>query len=85
MRSMIERNPEWPAVVEGGDPLSPLGPFALYLSWTCHRIHDTPNIGRRSSSPCTGLYNERIEGLFGYAEAGTQVMPIQDQRAASRR
>ena len=77
--SMRERNPEWPEVVEGGDPLNPLGPLALYLSWTYYRIHgthDTRKIGRRSSNGCIGLYNEHIAELFGLARVGTQVVLI---------
>lgn len=77
--SMRERNPEWPAVVEGGDPMNPLGPLALYLSWTYYRIHgthDTRKIGRRSSNGCIGLYNEHITELFDLAKVGTQVLLI---------
>jgi lipoprotein-anchoring transpeptidase ErfK/SrfK len=77
--SMRERNPEWPEVVEGGDPKNPLGPLALYLSWTYYRIHgthDTRKIGRRSSNGCIGLYNEHITELFGMANVGTQVLLI---------
>ncbi len=77
--SMKERNPEWPDVVEGGAPDNPLGPFALYLSWTYYRIHgthDTRKIGRRSSNGCIGLYNENITELFSMAKVGTQVLLI---------
>ncbi len=77
--SMRERNPEWPAVVPGGDPSNPLGPLALYLSWTYYRIHgthDTRKIGRRSSNGCIGLYNEHITELFALTTVGTQVMLI---------
>jgi hypothetical protein len=77
--SMRERNPEWPEVVEGGDPMNPLGPLALYLSWTYYRIHgthDTRKIGRRSSNGCIGLYNEHITELFDLAKVGTQVLLI---------
>lgn len=77
--SMRERNPEWPEFVAGGDPMNPLGPYALYLSWQYYRIHgthDTRKIGRRSSNGCIGLYNEHIEELFGYAKVGTQVRLI---------
>ena len=55
--SMLERNPEWPKVVQGGDPINPLGTRALYLSWTYYRIHgtqDTRKIGRKSSNGCIG-------------------------------
>ena len=77
--SMRERFPEWPATVPGGDPMNPLGPFALYLSWPAYRIHgthDTRKIGRRSSNGCIGLYNEHIRQLFDLAEVGTQVILI---------
>ncbi|NDV02704.1 L,D-transpeptidase [Pseudoroseicyclus tamaricis] len=77
--SMLERNPEWPAVVEGGDPTNPLGPFALYLSWQYYRIHgthDTRKIGRPSSNGCIGLYNEHIEELFSLTPVGTKVILI---------
>ncbi|NIZ09657.1 L,D-transpeptidase [Pseudooceanicola sp. HF7] len=77
--SMRERNPEWPSVVEGGAPDNPLGPLALYLSWTYYRIHgthDTRKIGRRSSNGCIGLYNEHITELFDLTEVGTQVLLI---------
>ncbi len=77
--SMLERNPEWPAVVEGGAPNNPLGPLALYLSWQYYRIHgthDTRKIGRRSSNGCIGLYNEHITELFALCQVGTQVLLI---------
>lgn len=77
--AMLQRNPEWPAVVEGGASDNPLGTRALYLSWTYYRIHgthDTRKIGRRSSNGCIGLYNEHIEELFEMARVGTQVLLI---------
>ena len=77
--AMRERNPEWPSVVEGGAPDNPLGPLALYLSWTYYRIHgthDTRKIGRRSSNGCIGLYNEHITELFDLTKVGTQVLLI---------
>lgn len=77
--AMQKRNPEWPAVVEGGAPDNPLGPLALYLGWTYYRIHgthDTRKIGRRSSNGCIGLYNEHITQLFDLAKVGTQVLLI---------
>jgi L,D-transpeptidase ErfK/SrfK len=77
--AMRERNPEWPEVIPGGDPGNPLGPLALYLSWTYYRIHgthDTRKIGRRSSNGCIGLYNEHITELFDLAVVGTQVLLI---------
>lgn len=77
--AMRERNPEWPEVVPGGDPMNPLGTRALYLSWQYYRIHgthDTRKIGRRSSNGCIGLYNEHIEELYELAQMGTQVMLI---------
>ncbi|WP_210529533.1 L,D-transpeptidase [Rubellimicrobium arenae] len=74
--SMRQRFPEWPAVVPGNDPLNPLGPYALYLSWQYYRIHgthDTRKIGRPSSDGCIGLYNEHITELFSLVRVGTQV------------
>lgn len=77
--SMLQRHPEWPAVVEGGAVDNPLGTRALYLGWPAYRVHgthDTRKIGRRSSSGCIGLYNEHIEELYEYAKVGTQVRLI---------
>jgi L,D-transpeptidase ErfK/SrfK len=77
--AMRQRNPDWPEVVPGGDPLNPLGVRALYLSWEFYRIHgthDTRKIGRRSSNGCVGLYNEHIIELYGLAQVGTQVKLI---------
>ena len=77
--AMRERNPEWPALVAGGDPGNPLGTRALYLSWQYYRIHgthDTRKIGRRSSNGCIGLYNEHIESIFDMVPIGTQVKLI---------
>jgi lipoprotein-anchoring transpeptidase ErfK/SrfK len=77
--SMRQRNPDWPEFVPGGDPINPLGPYALYLSWQFYRIHgthDTRKIGRRSSNGCIGLYNEHIAELFQMAKVGTQVILI---------
>lgn len=77
--SMRERNPEWPAYVQGGDPSNPLGTRALYLSWQYYRIHgthDTRKIGRRSSNGCIGLYNEHIEEVFDRTKTGTKVKLI---------
>jgi lipoprotein-anchoring transpeptidase ErfK/SrfK len=75
----LERNPDWPASVEGGAPENPLGIRALYLGWPSYRIHgthDTRKIGRRSSNGCIGLYNEHILELFDLAKVGTQVLLI---------
>jgi hypothetical protein len=77
--SMRERNPEWPAYIEGGDPANPLGTRALYLSWQYYRIHgtqDTRKIGRRSSNGCIGLYNRQIEEVYDRVPLGTQVKLI---------
>ena len=77
--AMRERNPEWPEFVAGGDPMNPLGPLALYLSWQYYRIHgthDTRKIGRRSSNGCIGLYNEHIAELFSLVRPGAQVLLI---------
>lgn len=72
---MRERDPSLPTFMEAG-PGNPLGTHALYLSWPAyliHGTHDTRKIGRRSSSGCIGLYNEKIEELYALAPIGTQV------------
>lgn len=77
--AMRERNPEWPAIIKGGDPDNPLGSRALYLSWQYYRIHgtqDSRKIGRNSSNGCIGLYNQQIEEVFDRAPVGTQVKLI---------
>ncbi|SFI41505.1 L,D-transpeptidase [Jannaschia pohangensis] len=77
--NMRERNPELPIRMEGGDPGNPLGTHAMYLDWPAyliHGTHDTRKIGRRSSSGCIGLYNEKIAELYGLTQIGTQVRLI---------
>ena len=77
--SMRERDPTLPIQVAGGDPLNPLGTHAMYLDWPAyliHGTHDTRKIGRRSSSGCIGLYNEKIAELYAIAPIGTQVRLI---------
>ena len=77
--SMLERNPDWPKMVEGGAPDNPLGVRGLYLSWPAyliHGTHDTRKIGRRSSNGCIGLYNEHVIELYDIAQVGTQVLLI---------
>ncbi|TDL81322.1 L,D-transpeptidase [Palleronia sediminis] len=74
--SMLERDPTLPRVVEGGDPLNPLGTHAMYLSWPAYLIHgtqDTRKIGRRSSSGCIGTYNELIAQIYEITPVGAQV------------
>lgn len=76
--SMKERDPSWPDFI-GPGPDNPLGTHALYLSWQYYRIHgtnDTRKIGRKSSNGCIGLYNEKIEDVFGRTPVGTQVKLI---------
>ena len=77
--AMRERNPEWPALIPGGDPENPMGSHALYLSWQYYRIHgtqDTRKIGRKSSNGCIGLYNEQIAEVYERAPVGTKVRLI---------
>ncbi|WP_116083886.1 L,D-transpeptidase [Tropicimonas sp. IMCC34011] len=73
--SMKERDPSLPDYMPPG-PGNPLGTHAMYLSWPAHLIHgthDTRKIGRRASSGCIGLYNEKIAELFELCPIGTQV------------
>ena len=75
--SMMERFPEYRPM--GPGPGNPLGTHAMYLSWPAyliHGTHDTRKIGRLSSDGCIGLYNEKIEELFGMCPVGTQVRII---------
>ncbi len=77
--NMRERNPDLPITMEGGEFGNPLGTHAMYLDWPAyliHGTHDTRKIGRRSSSGCIGLYNEKIAELFEITPVGTQVRLI---------
>ncbi|MCV2880836.1 L,D-transpeptidase [Actibacterium sp. XHP0104] len=76
--SMRERDPSLPEFMPAG-PGNPLGTHALYLSWPAyliHGTHDTRKIGRRSSSGCIGLYNDKIAELFDLVPVGAQVRVI---------
>ncbi|MDW4500109.1 L,D-transpeptidase [Sulfitobacter sp. D35] len=76
-QSMLEADPTLSYMPPG--PGNPLGTHAMYLSWPAyliHGTHDTRKIGRRSSSGCIGLYNEKIEELYGLCPVGTQVRII---------
>ena len=76
--AMRERDPSLPAFMEPG-PDNPLGTHAMYLGWPAyliHGTHDTRKIGRRSSSGCIGLYNEKIAELFEITPIGAQVRVI---------
>ncbi|MGB3409275.1 MAG: L,D-transpeptidase [Jannaschia sp.] len=77
--NMRERMPELPVSIEGGAIDNPLGTHAMYLDWPAyliHGTHDTRKIGRRSSSGCIGLYNEKIAELYALTAIGTQVRLI---------
>jgi lipoprotein-anchoring transpeptidase ErfK/SrfK len=76
--NMRERDPSLPEYMPPG-PGNPLGTHAMYLSWPAyliHGTHDTRKIGRRSSSGCIGLYNDKIAELFEITPIGTQVRLI---------
>ena len=73
--SMRERDPTLPTFMPAGEG-NPLGTHAMYLDWPAyliHGTHDTRKIGRRSSSGCIGLYNEKIAELYQIVPIGTQV------------
>ncbi|SFR46444.1 L,D-transpeptidase [Litoreibacter janthinus] len=75
--SMIKEDPDLKYMPPG--PGNPLGTHAMYLDWPAyliHGTHDTRKIGRRSSSGCIGLYNEKIAELFELCPVGTQVRVI---------
>ncbi len=74
---MLERDSSLHYMPPG--PGNPLGTHAMYLDWPAyliHGTHDTRKIGRRSSSGCIGLYNEKIAELFEITPVGTQVRLI---------
>ncbi|MEL6588299.1 MAG: L,D-transpeptidase family protein [Pseudomonadota bacterium] len=76
--NMRARDPSLPSFMPAG-PGNPLGTHAMYLGWPAyliHGTHDTRKIGRRSSSGCIGLYNEKIAELFALTPIGTQVRLI---------
>ncbi len=76
-QDMVRRNPDLKYMPPG--PGNPLGTHAMYLDWPAyliHGTHDTRKIGRRSSSGCIGLYNNKIEELFAITPIGTQVRVI---------
>lgn len=73
--SMRKRDPSLPTFMPAG-PGNPLGTHAMYLDWPAYLIHgtqDTRKIGRRSSSGCIGLYNEKIAELYEITPIGAQV------------
>ena len=73
--SMREADPSLPVTMDAG-PDNPLGTHAMYLDWPAyliHGTHDNRKIGRRSSSGCIGLYNEKIAELYAITPIGTQV------------
>lgn len=77
-QSMRDLDPDLPAFLPPGPP-NPLGSHAMYLDWPAYLIHgtfDTRKIGRRSSSGCIGLYNEKIAELYEITPIGTQVRLI---------
>lgn len=77
--NMRARTPDLPVRVEGGDPMNPLGTHAMYLGWPAyliHGTHDTRKIGRRSSSGCIGLFNDKIAELYALTPVGAQVRLI---------
>jgi len=76
--NMRKRDPSLPTFLPAGEG-NPLGTHAMYLDWPAyliHGTHDTRKIGRRSSSGCIGLYNEKIAELFQLCPVGTQVRLI---------
>ncbi len=76
--NMKKANPTLPDFMPAGED-NPLGTHAMYLTWPAyliHGTHDTRKIGRKSSSGCIGLYNQKIQELFAMTPIGTQVRVI---------
>ena len=86
---MIERHPELPPFVAGGDPKNPLGPRAMYLfrdgvdlGYRLHGTLEPWSIGTDASSGCIRMFNEHVIDLYQRCPKGTaaQVLPhIADQ------
>ncbi|MDJ0514670.1 MAG: L,D-transpeptidase [Methyloceanibacter sp.] len=81
---MRQRQPELPALVEGGAADNPLGPRALYLYRdgvdTGYRLHGTLepwSIGRNVSSGCIRMFPEDIIDLYQRAPNGTAVLVLE--------
>ena len=73
---MRRDNPKLPPVVQGGDPLNPLGVRALYLGSTLYRIHGTDapwTIGQNVSRGCVRMHNEHVIELYNKVKIGTKV------------
>lgn len=73
-QSMLKEDPTLKYMPPG--PGNPLGTHAMYLDWPAyliHGTHDTRKIGRRSSSGCIGLFNEKIAELYELTPVGAQV------------
>jgi L,D-transpeptidase ErfK/SrfK len=72
-----------PRSIAPGDPLNPLGRFALRLGIARYLIHGTDEsrsfgIGMRVSHGCIRLYPEDIEQLFNLVSVGTSVRIIHE-------
>ncbi|MEM6614926.1 MAG: L,D-transpeptidase [Pseudomonadota bacterium] len=81
---MHARQPGLPQFVEGGDPINPLGPRALYLydkgRDTGYRLHGTTepwSIGKDVSSGCIRMFPEDIVDLYQRAPNGTAVLVLE--------
>ncbi len=85
---MVKRQPDLPALVEGGAENNPLGPRAMYLyrdgSDLGYRLHGTLepwSIGRDVSSGCIRMFPEDIVDLYQRCPKGTGVLVLEHLEA----
>jgi lipoprotein-anchoring transpeptidase ErfK/SrfK len=91
---MIERHPELPPFIAGGDPKNPLSARAMYLhrdgADTGYRLHGTLepwSIGTDASSGCIRMFPEHVIDLYQRCPiaTGVWVLPhIADQETKSK-
>lgn len=75
-------------VVPAGDPLNPLGNFALYLGFNGILIHGTNQseyVGDYVSSGCIRLYNDDVETLYSLVNKSTPVYIVHHSTRAGWR
>ena len=81
---MLERQPDLPRLVEGGDAGNPLGPRALYLyrdgrdlGYRLHGSLEPWLIGSDVSSGCIRMFPEDVIDLYQRCPIGTEVLVLE--------
>jgi lipoprotein-anchoring transpeptidase ErfK/SrfK len=76
---MLQRRPDLPKFVKGGEEENPLGARALYLGSTLYRIHgsnEPETIGHAVSSGCFRMTNDDVVNLYDRVRVGTKVIVL---------